>query len=188
METSFLFWKGLGCLGFVFVSEQARQELFWVYSLLRDSFPLTRSLAHSRERVDQVVREKEKLRSDLDKAEKLKSLMASEVDDHHAAIERRNEYNLRCDWIGPGPSFPSTLAQGIGAQPAACMATPSWRDGGVVKPQGKQDTFDTSRSFLSLRLCVSIFWWIRTGPLRGLTAAHWSFPLTGNWTKSTRNG
>jgi len=42
-----------------------------------------------------VIREKEKLRSDLDKAEKLKSLMASEVDDHHAAIERRNEYNLR---------------------------------------------------------------------------------------------
>lgn len=42
-----------------------------------------------------MVREKEKLRSDLDKAEKLKSLMASEVDDHHAAIERRNEYNLR---------------------------------------------------------------------------------------------
>lgn len=31
----------------------------------------------------------------MDKAEKLKSLMASEVDDHHAAIERRNEYNLR---------------------------------------------------------------------------------------------
>uniref|UniRef100_A0A8C2TFC2 Ninein n=1 Tax=Coturnix japonica TaxID=93934 RepID=A0A8C2TFC2_COTJA len=48
-----------------------------------------------RERIDQVAREKEKLRSDLEKAEKLKSLMASEVDDHHAAIERRNEYNLR---------------------------------------------------------------------------------------------
>lgn len=48
-----------------------------------------------RERFDQVAREKEKLRSDLEKAEKLKSLMASEVDDHHAAIERRNEYNLR---------------------------------------------------------------------------------------------
>lgn len=45
--------------------------------------------------MDQVAREKEKLRSDLEKAEKLKSLMASEVDDHHAAIERRNEYNLR---------------------------------------------------------------------------------------------
>ncbi|KAK7835929.1 hypothetical protein U0070_004020 [Myodes glareolus] len=52
-------------------------------------------IRHLMERVDQVVREKEKLRSDLDKAEKLKSLMASEVDDHHAAIERRNEYNLR---------------------------------------------------------------------------------------------
>ncbi|XP_077617380.1 ninein isoform X1 [Crocuta crocuta] len=52
-------------------------------------------IRHLLERVDQVVREKEKLRSDLDKAEKLKSLMASEVDDHHAAIERRNEYNLR---------------------------------------------------------------------------------------------
>jgi len=55
-------------------------------------------IRHLLERVDQVIREKEKLRSDLDKAEKLKSLMASEVDDHHAAIERRNEYNLRCDW------------------------------------------------------------------------------------------
>ncbi|XP_021118114.1 ninein isoform X10 [Heterocephalus glaber] len=52
-------------------------------------------IRHLLERVEQVVREKEKLRSDLDKAEKLKSLMASEVDDHHAAIERRNEYNLR---------------------------------------------------------------------------------------------
>ncbi|XP_006872404.1 PREDICTED: ninein isoform X2 [Chrysochloris asiatica] len=52
-------------------------------------------IRHLLERVDQVAREKEKLRSDLDKAEKLKSLMASEVDDHHAAIERRNEYNLR---------------------------------------------------------------------------------------------
>ncbi|XP_009321203.1 PREDICTED: ninein isoform X1 [Pygoscelis adeliae] len=52
-------------------------------------------IRHLLERVDQVAREKEKLRSDLEKAEKLKSLMASEVDDHHAAIERRNEYNLR---------------------------------------------------------------------------------------------
>ncbi|XP_015132226.2 ninein isoform X6 [Gallus gallus] len=52
-------------------------------------------IRHLLERVDQVGREKEKLRSDLEKAEKLKSLMASEVDDHHAAIERRNEYNLR---------------------------------------------------------------------------------------------
>ncbi|NWW92314.1 NIN protein, partial [Rhynochetos jubatus] len=52
-------------------------------------------IRHLLERVDQAAREKEKLRSDLEKAEKLKSLMASEVDDHHAAIERRNEYNLR---------------------------------------------------------------------------------------------
>ncbi|XFG04312.1 hypothetical protein AB1E19_007936 [Capra hircus] len=52
-------------------------------------------IRHLLERVDQMLREKEKLRSDLDKAEKLKSLMASEVDDHHAAIERRNEHNLR---------------------------------------------------------------------------------------------
>uniref|UniRef100_A0ABM5FC83 Ninein isoform X1 n=1 Tax=Pogona vitticeps TaxID=103695 RepID=A0ABM5FC83_9SAUR len=51
-------------------------------------------IRHWMERADQVVREKEKLRLDLEKAEKLASLMASEVDDHHAAIERRNEYNL----------------------------------------------------------------------------------------------
>ncbi|KAM5129022.1 ninein isoform 2-T2 [Mantella aurantiaca] len=47
------------------------------------------------EKVEQTVREKEKLRLDLEKNEKQKNLMALEVDDHHAAIERRNEYNLR---------------------------------------------------------------------------------------------
>ncbi|XP_068110881.1 ninein isoform X4 [Hyperolius riggenbachi] len=52
-------------------------------------------IRHLLERADQAAREKDKLRSDLDKNEKLKSLMASEVDDHHADIERRNEYNLR---------------------------------------------------------------------------------------------
>ncbi|XP_062824771.1 ninein isoform X2 [Anolis carolinensis] len=51
-------------------------------------------IQHLMERVDQVAREKEKLRLDLEKAEKLTSLMAREVDDHHAAIERQNEYNL----------------------------------------------------------------------------------------------
>ncbi|XP_069806985.1 ninein isoform X2 [Dendropsophus ebraccatus] len=52
-------------------------------------------IRHLIERADQTMREKEKLRMDLEKNEKLKSLMATEVDDHHAAIERRNEYNLR---------------------------------------------------------------------------------------------
>ncbi|XP_030069795.1 ninein isoform X6 [Microcaecilia unicolor] len=52
-------------------------------------------IKHLLERADQAAREKEKLRSDLEKNEKLKTLMASEVDDHHAAIEQRNEYNLR---------------------------------------------------------------------------------------------
>ncbi|XP_053331697.1 ninein isoform X5 [Spea bombifrons] len=47
------------------------------------------------ERADQAAREKEKLRSDLERNERFKNMMASEVDDHHAAIERRNEYNLR---------------------------------------------------------------------------------------------
>lgn len=56
-----------------------------------------------------MAREKEKLRSDLEKAEKLKSLMASEVDDHHAAIERRNEYNLR--YGSPLPSSSTSLLQ-----------------------------------------------------------------------------
>uniref|UniRef100_UPI00398EB124 ninein isoform X2 n=1 Tax=Pristiophorus japonicus TaxID=55135 RepID=UPI00398EB124 len=52
-------------------------------------------IRHLMERVDQVLREKEKLRMDLEKAEKLKNLMASEVDDRHAAIEHLNECNLR---------------------------------------------------------------------------------------------
>ena len=83
---------------------------------------ITLFLSGSRERVDQMLREKEKLRSDLDKAEKLKSLMASEVDDHHAAIERRNEYNLRCDGWGPGPPVPPPRPRTVGF--AACL--PAW--------------------------------------------------------------
>ncbi|CAH2328875.1 ninein isoform X1 [Pelobates cultripes] len=52
-------------------------------------------IRHLLESAEQAAREKEKLRSDLERNERFKSLMASEVDDHHAAIERRNEYNLR---------------------------------------------------------------------------------------------
>ena len=66
-----------------------------------------------------MAREKEKLRSDLEKAEKLKSLMASEVDDHHAAIERRNEYNLRYG-VPVHPSSGCPGGQQVDHEPAAC--------------------------------------------------------------------
>lgn len=45
--------------------------------------------------MDLELREKKRLRSDLEKAEKLKSQLASEVDEHHSAIERINDLNLR---------------------------------------------------------------------------------------------
>ncbi|XP_074517876.1 uncharacterized protein nin isoform X3 [Sebastes fasciatus] len=47
------------------------------------------------ERVDRELREKEKIRSDLEKAEKLKTELATEVDERHAAIEHMNNLNLR---------------------------------------------------------------------------------------------
>ncbi|KAM9341421.1 uncharacterized protein nin [Symphorus nematophorus] len=47
------------------------------------------------ERVDRELREKEKIRSDLEKAEKLKTQLATEVDEHHSAIEHTNTLNLR---------------------------------------------------------------------------------------------
>ncbi|KAF5901596.1 ninein isoform X2, partial [Clarias magur] len=47
------------------------------------------------EQVDLELRQKEKLHSDLEKAEKLKSQLASEVDEHHSNIERINDHNLR---------------------------------------------------------------------------------------------
>ncbi|KAM3594177.1 uncharacterized protein V6R79_003649 [Siganus canaliculatus] len=47
------------------------------------------------EQVDRELREKEKIRSDLEKAEKLKTQMATEVDEHHNAIEQMNNLNLR---------------------------------------------------------------------------------------------
>ncbi|XP_066551005.1 ninein isoform X3 [Amia ocellicauda] len=52
-------------------------------------------IRHLLERVDRELREKEKLRSDLEKADKLKTQMATEVDEHHSAIERLNDHNLR---------------------------------------------------------------------------------------------
>ncbi|XP_070776846.1 ninein [Enoplosus armatus] len=47
------------------------------------------------ERVDRELREKEKIRSDLEKAEKLKTQLATEVDEHHSAIEHTNNLKLR---------------------------------------------------------------------------------------------
>ncbi|XP_036006809.1 ninein isoform X8 [Fundulus heteroclitus] len=47
------------------------------------------------ERVDREIREKEKIQSDLEKAEKQKTQLATEVDEHHSAIEHMNNLNLR---------------------------------------------------------------------------------------------
>ncbi|XP_060939029.1 ninein [Limanda limanda] len=52
-------------------------------------------IRHLLERVDTELREKEKIRSDLEKAEKLKTQLATEVDEHHSAIERTNTLKLR---------------------------------------------------------------------------------------------
>ncbi|XP_031165690.1 ninein isoform X5 [Sander lucioperca] len=47
------------------------------------------------ERLDRELREKEKIQSDLEKAEKLKTQLANEVDERHSAIEHMNNLNLR---------------------------------------------------------------------------------------------
>ncbi|KAG7229143.1 hypothetical protein INR49_013086 [Caranx melampygus] len=52
-------------------------------------------IRHLLERVDKELREKEKIRSDLEKAEKLKSQLAAEVDEHHSAIEHMNTLKIR---------------------------------------------------------------------------------------------
>ncbi|XP_061897181.1 ninein isoform X8 [Entelurus aequoreus] len=52
-------------------------------------------IRHLLERVDGELREKEKLRSDLEKAERLKNQLATEVDEHHSSIEHTNNLNLR---------------------------------------------------------------------------------------------
>lgn len=41
------------------------------------------------------MKEKQKILSDLEKAEKLKNQLATEVDEHHSAIEHKNSLNLR---------------------------------------------------------------------------------------------
>lgn len=48
-----------------------------------------------RDCVDRESREKEKIHLDLEKAEKLKNQLAAEVDEHHSAIEHKNNLNLR---------------------------------------------------------------------------------------------
>ncbi|XP_071354503.1 ninein isoform X2 [Trachinotus anak] len=52
-------------------------------------------IRHLLERVDGELREKEKIRSDLEKAEKLKTQLATEVDEHHSAIEHMNNLKIR---------------------------------------------------------------------------------------------
>ncbi|XP_061699449.1 ninein [Syngnathoides biaculeatus] len=52
-------------------------------------------IRHLLERIDCELREKEKIRSDLDKAERLKTQLATEVDEHHSSIEHKNNLNLR---------------------------------------------------------------------------------------------
>ncbi|XP_077791593.1 ninein isoform X13 [Podarcis muralis] len=63
-----------------------------IYQAVLASFKT--EIRHLMEQADQEVREKEKLRLDLEKAEKWKLFMTSEVDERHSAIERQNEYNL----------------------------------------------------------------------------------------------
>lgn len=58
-----------------------------------------------RERVDRELREKEKICSDLEKAEKLKTQLATEVDEHHSAIEHRNSLNIRSLVLQLAPDF-----------------------------------------------------------------------------------
>lgn len=48
-----------------------------------------------REQLDKEVREKEKIQADLEKAEKLKTQLATEMDEHHSAIEHKNNLSLR---------------------------------------------------------------------------------------------
>lgn len=78
---------------------QTHSRLFYTLKIILEPSELqfdsnVNSLCES-ECVDLERREKERIHFDLDKAEKLKSQLASEVDDHHAAIERNNELNLR---------------------------------------------------------------------------------------------
>lgn len=61
-------------------------------------FPLTPQFLRFppiRDCVDRESREKEKIHLDLEKAEKLKNQLAAEVDEHHSAIEHKNNLNLR---------------------------------------------------------------------------------------------
>ncbi|XP_057715306.1 ninein isoform X5 [Corythoichthys intestinalis] len=52
-------------------------------------------IRHLLERIDGELREKEKIRSDLERVERLKSQLATEVDEHHSSIEKANHLNLR---------------------------------------------------------------------------------------------
>lgn len=45
--------------------------------------------------MDREVKEKQKILSDLEKAEKLKTQLAAEVDEHHSALEQKNNLSLR---------------------------------------------------------------------------------------------
>lgn len=58
-----------------------------------------------REQVDREIGEKKKIQSDLEKTEKQKTQLATEVDEHHSAIEHMNNLNLRSVITSAFPFF-----------------------------------------------------------------------------------
>lgn len=56
-----------------------------------------------RVQVEQISRERDKMKLDLEKAKKRNLQLVKEVDDHHSAIEHRNENKLKYGGEGLGP-------------------------------------------------------------------------------------
>lgn len=113
------------------------------------------------------MKEKEKILSDLEKAEKLKNQLATEVDEHHSAIEHKNNLNLRSPiapqkcrkrfghffcveashglsgcpqeaWAGPqGEAVSSEIGADEGDGPAQAAGGPAARGAGSRDPENQ---------------------------------------------------
>lgn len=70
------------------------------------------------------MKEKRKILSDLEKAEKLKNQLAAEVDEHHSAIEQKNRLNLR--WAVSSRGAPQELLRGSVAAMVLRLPSGSW--------------------------------------------------------------